>query len=64
MPSTIEPGSDLGWVEFDEPPDLQARHPSFGDKPADVANAHPEPLGELVDGEELRQGVGIGHWSP
>ena len=51
MPSTIEPGSDLGRVESDEPADLQVRHPSFGDEPADVADAHPEPLGELVDGE-------------
>jgi hypothetical protein len=29
-----------------------------------VADAHPEPLGELVDGEELGQGISIGHWSP
>jgi hypothetical protein len=29
-----------------------------------VADAHPEPLGELIDGEELRHSVGIGHWSP
>jgi hypothetical protein len=29
-----------------------------------VADAHTEPLSELVDGEELGQGVSIGHWSP
>jgi hypothetical protein len=29
-----------------------------------VANAHPQPLGELVDREELRQSVVIGHRSP
>jgi hypothetical protein len=51
--SIIKPGSDLGRVEADKPPNLQVRHPSLGDEPADVANAHPEPLGELVDGEEL-----------
>ena len=62
--STIEPGGDLGRVEADQPPNLQVWHPSLGDEPADVADAHPEPLGELVDGEELGQGVGIGHRSP
>ena len=35
MPSTVEPRSDLGRVESDEPPDLQVGHPSFGDEPAD-----------------------------
>jgi len=64
MPSTIEPGGDLGRVEADQPPDLQIGHPSLGDKPANVANAHPEPLGELVDGEELWQGFGTGYGSP
>ena len=64
MPSTVESRSDLGRVESDEPPDLQVGHPSFGDEPADVADAHPQPLGELVNGEKLWQGVGIGHWSP
>jgi hypothetical protein len=29
-----------------------------------VADAHPEALGELVDGEKLGQGFGTGHWSP
>src|ERR1035438_1957476 len=64
MSSSIEPGGDLGGVESDGPPDLQVGHASFGNEPADVADAHPEPLGELVDGEELRQGGGIGHRSP
>jgi hypothetical protein len=45
-------------------PNLQVGHPSFGDESANVADAHPEPLGELVDGEELGQGISIGHWSP
>jgi hypothetical protein len=62
--SIIEPGSDLGRVESDEPSDLQVGHPSLGNEAPEVADAYPEPLGELVDGEELRQGVGIGHWSP
>jgi hypothetical protein len=64
MPSTIEPGCDLAWIEADQPPDLQVGHPSLGDESADVADAHPKPLGELVDGEELGQGFGTGHWSP
>jgi hypothetical protein len=62
--SIIKPGSDLGRVEADKPPNLQVGHPSFGDESADVANAHPQPLGELVDREELRQSVVIGHRSP
>jgi hypothetical protein len=45
-------------------PNLQVGHPSFGDESANVADAHPEPLGELLDGEELRQDVGVGHRSP
>jgi hypothetical protein len=63
MPSTIEPGSDLGRVKADQPPDLQVGYASLGNEPANVADAHPEPLGELVDGEELGQGFGTGHRS-
>jgi len=43
---------------------LQIGHPSLGDEPADVANAHPEPLGELLDGEELRQDVVLAIGTP
>jgi hypothetical protein len=64
MPSTIEPDGDLGRVEANQPPDLQVGHPSLGNESADVADAHPKPLGELVDGEELGQGFGTGHRSP
>jgi hypothetical protein len=49
----IQPLGDLGGVEPDEPPDPQERHSPLGDQAPDMPMGHPEPLGELVDAQQL-----------
>ena len=58
-----EPSHYLGRVEPDEPADPQERHSSIGDQTPDMAGGHPEPLGELVHGQQLRHYVRTGHQS-
>lgn len=57
----VKPAGDHGRVEADPAADLDVGHTPFGDEPADVPDARPELERELVDGEELGQGVGGVH---
>ena len=57
----VEPRCDLLRVEADVAADLQVRDAPLGDEPADVAGGDAELLGELVDGEEVGEGLGGGH---
>jgi len=56
----VEPGDDLRGVEAHEEADLQVTHPALGDKAAGVTGAAAEVVGELVDGEQLREGIRVG----
>jgi len=62
-PVLAEAASDLRGVEADELADLQVRDASFGDEAADVTGGDAELFGELVDGEEVGDGLDCGHGS-
>jgi hypothetical protein len=51
MTCAVEPACDFGRVEANEPFDL--RDPPLRDESADVAGADAEPLGKLIDREQL-----------
>jgi hypothetical protein len=61
MAAQVEPVGDLRRVEADELADFQVRDAPLGDEPADVADGDAELFGELVDGEEVGDGLGGGH---
>jgi hypothetical protein len=50
----VEPVSDLGGVEANEPTYSQEGHPPLVDKPADVPAGHAKPFGKLVHCHQLR----------
>jgi len=53
----VQPACDLVGVETNEAPSLHIGHALLGDEPADVADGDTEVIGELVDGEEVREGL-------
>jgi hypothetical protein len=57
----VQPAGDLVLIEPDQPADLHVGHTSLGDEAADVAGGDAELFGELVDGEEMGDGLGGGH---
>jgi hypothetical protein len=57
----VEPAVDLLGVEADELADLEIGDATFGDQSPDVAGAGAEPFDELVDGQQVRQCLGVGH---
>ncbi len=61
--SVVEPACDLVRVEPYEAPPLHIGHALLGDEPADVADGDTEVIGELVDGEKVREGLCRRHWS-
>ena len=57
----VQPAGDLVPIEPDQRADLHVGHTSLGDESADVAGGDAELFGELVDGEEVGDGLGGGH---
>jgi hypothetical protein len=53
----VEPACDLVRVETYETPPLHIGHALLGDESADVADRYTEVIGELLDGEEMREGL-------
>jgi len=63
MAAQVEPVGDLCRIEADELADLQVGDAPFGDEAAHVTGGDAELLGELVDGEEVGDGLDCGHGS-
>jgi hypothetical protein len=57
----VEPGGDVSRVEADEPADLEEGDSSLGDQATDVADGDAKLVGDLVDGEEVGEWVGVDH---
>jgi hypothetical protein len=59
MARVVQPAGNFTGVESDEPSDLEVGNSPLRDESADVTDADAEPVGELIDAEQLGSASGF-----